>query len=68
MAWKWKVKCPYCGFENEVEHDVFYKKSHLVTCDSEEGGCDRNFVADVAVSVTTKARKIEGEEDAAAEG
>lgn len=65
---KIKIKCPYCGAQNTVEHGDLYGDAHVVRCDFMDGGCDRLFVADVAVSVKASARKIEGEEEKAVEG
>lgn len=43
-----------------------YAQKQVVTCDLEDGGCDRDFVADTHVSITAKALKIEGQEAAQA--
>lgn len=56
-----KVKCPYCGAEMKVSPDGEYVEKKLVHCDVMEGGCDRDFVVDIRVSVEVKALKIEGE-------
>lgn len=56
------VKCPYCGLENIVFLDVdsrFIPKQ-IVTCDVEIGGCDKDFVIDPRLKVTTDVYKIEG--------
>lgn len=58
---KIKIKCPYCGHENTVEHKGEYGDLHIVVCDCMEGGCDKAFVADVKVNITAEPRKIEGE-------
>jgi hypothetical protein len=55
------VKCPMCGFENKLDkmaQDWYRIKDgdpFVMTCDSENGGCDRFFVARVTLShnVTT---------------
>lgn len=40
------ISCPYCDFVNKVD-SVHYTRSGLNTdvicCDSEEGGCDKQF-------------------------
>ncbi|MBD5117609.1 MAG: hypothetical protein HDT37_00550 [Clostridiales bacterium] len=68
MTRKIDVKCPYCGRKVTVEHDGLYADAHIATCDFMDGGCDRMFVADVKVSMTATARKIEGEAEKVAEG
>lgn len=42
-----KVKCPYCAHENGVAVDPATGtfKKEVVSCDTETGGCDRDFVA-----------------------
>jgi hypothetical protein len=34
----------------------------LVTCDGEEGGCERQFVIDVKAELHVKSLKVEGQE------
>lgn len=55
--------CPYCGRGNFVFVEDSYHQRTVVTCDEEEGGCGKDFVADVSVSIAVKELKIEGEED-----
>ena len=57
-----RVLCPCCGHEAKVQvtEDVYQKT--VVTCDNTEGGCDRDFVVDIRVSIAAKALKIEWEE------
>lgn len=57
-----KVTCPYCGQEVTVQVTEDFHQKTVVTCDVEDGGCDRDFVVDVWVSIDAKALKIEGEE------
>lgn len=59
---KARITCPYCGTKTEIEVEELRNISNLVNCDVMEGGCDRIFVADIAVNVTASARKVEGEE------
>lgn len=59
---KARITCPYCGAKTEIEVEELRNISNLVNCDVMEGGCDRIFVADIAVRVTASARKVEGEE------
>lgn len=61
-ARKVKVKCPYCGKENEVLASSNYDDRYLCRCDFMEGGCDRDFIADVKVQFSATPLKIEGEE------
>jgi hypothetical protein len=44
------TRCPYCGFKNVTKLDemVQWPTTHLVTCDCEEGGCDKKY----AITVT----------------
>lgn len=56
-----KVKCPYCEFDNKLGTDRRGGYS-FVTCDLEEGGCDKTFVVDITITRTATAKKIEGEE------
>ena len=53
---------PYCGHGNLVLVEDSFHQRTVVTCDEEEGGCCKDFVANVSVSVTVKELKIEGEE------
>ena len=47
------VMCPYCNFVNYVYHDFAkdgkYPSRHIVSCDCEEGGCDRYFAVIVHI-------------------
>ncbi len=58
-----KVICPYCGMSNVIVYENLYNDSQLVVCDSLEGGCDKMFVADIEVSIHSKSRKIEEEDE-----
>lgn len=56
-----KVKCPYCGFENKINVGKdYYIPKEVITC-SDEGGCERDFVIDVKKEVIIKTFKIEGQ-------
>ncbi|WP_399327124.1 AbrB/MazE/SpoVT family DNA-binding domain-containing protein [Tissierella sp.] len=50
-------------FENKVYvgHD-FYLPKEVITCDIDQGGCDKDFVLSVDKKVILKTFKIEGEE------
>lgn len=54
--------CPYCGKGNFVMVKDNYRQKTVVTCDEEEEGCGKDFVAVIEVSFTVKELKIEGEE------
>lgn len=54
------VICPYCGFTQSREVDP--SKPQLMTCDSDEGGCDKTFVVRASIRPTVDTYKIEGEE------
>lgn len=56
------VRCPYCGFINEVTINQVWDKQ-IVTCDVDEGGCDREFVIKAYVKADVETFKIEGEEE-----
>lgn len=55
------VKCPYCDARVNVAVTNDYRQKKVVTCAAENGGCDKDFVVDVAVSISAKPLKIEGE-------
>lgn len=57
------VCCPYCGCEAKVKVTEDFFQKTVVTCDIMDGGCDRDFVVDIRVSIDAKALKIEGEEE-----
>lgn len=58
---KTKVKCPYCGYENNVEiNSENAIEKQVILCDCEDGGCDRYFVAFIRVHVETEGKGIEG--------
>ena len=54
--------CPYCGKANTVLVEDDYWQKTVVTCDEEEGGCGKDFVARIEVSFNVKELKIEEEE------
>ncbi len=56
--------CPYCFHRQliSVEYPTLYKRPKVVTCDLEEGGCDKHFVAYTRVELFADTAKIEGEE------
>ncbi len=54
-----KVKCPYCGFVNKVSVENYWHP-RVVTCDIDEGGCERDFVLKVKKEISTETFKIEG--------
>ena len=55
------INCPYCGARVNVAATNDYRQKKVVACDKENGGCDKDFVVDIAVSIDAKALKIEGE-------
>jgi hypothetical protein len=59
-----EVKCPYCGISNKllVDIDSVYIYPRVVTCDMEEGGCDKDFVIKPHLSISTKIFKIQEDE------
>lgn len=59
--------CPYCSCKNMVtidDPDVFGGEG-IVTCELEDGGCDRDFVASYRIEVLVKIGSIhwDGETD-----
>lgn len=56
-----KVKCPYCGLENNIiiNPEIIAEKQ-IVLCDCEEGGCDRYFAAFAKINVQCEGKTIEG--------
>lgn len=70
------VHCPFCNFQNKVG---FEYNAQLVYCDSENGGCDTQFVVitktsetnnagEFAQTVKVSAHKIEGVEQTSGSG
>lgn len=64
------TRCPHCGFDNvavfRIKKNQRYA-SAVVTCDCNEGGCDRDYVATAQVSVDVTnvvTKKVVSEEDA----
>jgi len=47
------VRCPYCGFNTPTAIDVLRVAMgegwHIVNCDLDEGGCDKEFAMRVEV-------------------
>jgi hypothetical protein len=62
MKFEGVFRCPHCGHENSHWFGIWANCPEIVTCDSEEGGCDTYFAvtARVDVTVTVTPRKIEG--------
>lgn len=57
------VKCPYCEHRNMVDVRDDYAQKQVVTCALDEGGCDRDFVADIRVSIIVDSLRIEGQDE-----
>lgn len=58
-----QVTCPYCGQQRSTAADDDFGERKLTWCLKEAGGCGRQFVVDITVTVTTVGLKIEGEEN-----
>lgn len=57
------VKCPYCGVIQQCIIELeLVKPIELLLCEINDGGCDKHFVVETHIEVTTKARRIEGED------
>ena len=54
--------CPYCEHGNLILVEDDYSQKTVATCDDEDGGCGKDFVVAVNVSISVKEFKIEGEE------
>lgn len=54
MTQVFRWKCPYCGKNNQAVHQDShgYHDIQIVTCDSEEGGCDKQVVLRSHVEVS----------------
>jgi len=66
MFFQTNVQCPYCSFNNKVKVEVGENRnmSGVYTCDSDEGGCDKDFVLYSTLNITAYAKAIvEGESD-----
>lgn len=58
------AKCPYCGRPNKLPIDANnFTGRDIVNCDSENGGCDRYFVAFWTVAVRTDTKSIDGQKE-----
>ena len=57
-------QCPYCLFVNrlDVDFDNMLHKRIIVTCDSDEGGCERDYILDIDIEMVQKTHTIEGED------
>jgi hypothetical protein len=51
--------CPLCGFENKLFPHHMSTGLNLVTCDLEEGGCDKIFAVEATPTVNLKVYKME---------
>ncbi len=56
------VVCPYCGLQmnGEMVEASTLKHKHIMRCDLDKGGCDRDFVIETYLEVHVKSLKIEG--------
>ena len=54
------VACPYCGKRVLMWVDKSYPHKRISTC---SGGCEREFVAEITVTIAAIGLKIEGEEE-----
>ena len=42
-------QCPYCDHKNQVRLDVNAHSRHVITCDADEGGCDKDYIVHTAI-------------------
>lgn len=54
------VKCPYCDFVNlwYLGTSNTFTQMEVVTCDSDEGGCDCNFILVYRLKIEHHTREI----------
>ncbi len=51
--------CPECGFTNKVSIELLRERmQQLVTCNLEDGGCDKTFVISVEVKTSVVVSRI----------
>lgn len=57
--------CPYCGKVNRVrERDISYTSGRgITTCDSEHGGCDKDFAYGWTLTPTIKTSPLNFSEE-----
>ena len=59
-----EVYCPYCGCINTLYFiiDSRFIPKQIVTCDIEQGGCDKDFVVEphLQINLAADVYKIEG--------
>lgn len=62
MSYRYRVRfeCPYCGAPN-LRDVMTDDPPRIVNCCPDDGGCDREFVADAVVRIVPRTRRIEGE-------
>jgi hypothetical protein len=65
MKMEYNALCPYCKHKNpgSITLDHQFGNRFIISCDSEHGGCDKDFVLTLKVKVEEKVFKIEGEEN-----
>lgn len=58
MKYKIKLECPYCGHQNSITLERNFDMQ-VIVCDTDCGGCDRNFVFKPTVKIEVDVYKIE---------
>ena len=57
-----KMQCPHCGFNNKINIEINERQSRneskIITCDSDEGGCDTDFALYSTLNITAYAKPI----------
>ena len=49
------IICPNCGFKNQINIKYTQLKiKEIITCDSEIGGCDKDFLVSIKFNLTTE--------------
>lgn len=54
---KFRLKCPYCGFE-ETHIANNWNGTNIVYCSAEDGGCDRKFAYEYEIDWIATAYQI----------
>lgn len=52
------LECPYCG--KKILYSILDEGKQVITCDLDEGGCDKDYVVNAQIVVKTKIYGIEG--------
>ena len=48
------IDCPYCQATNKVAVEQKWSDLQIILCEPDSGGCDKYFVAEIRLNVTSK--------------